>query len=57
MKFVIFDDTDYYPFVEAEYETLKEAKKAFVEHLKYKDSTDQAVYLCKIIEKWTASNG
>lgn len=45
-KYVVFVDTQFYPYVLDEYDTLKKAKEAYTEQ----DEWDSKIYLCKIID-------
>jgi len=48
-KYVIFVNTQFYPYVDDEFETLEEARKRYEEM----EACDEDIYLCEIIDKKT----
>lgn len=46
-KYVIFINTQFYPYVDDEFETLEAAQKRYKEM----EAWDEDIYLCEIIDK------
>ena len=46
-KYVIFVNTEFYPYVYEEYDDLEQARSVFEQ----KEAYDEDVYLCEVIEK------